>query len=122
MTRENALLQTEEIKLLTEIGFVAAGRGDVKHATIIFAALQRLRPQRAFAYVGQALALMNALRHDEAAVLLDRAAEHVLASEQAELNVFRGLALQLAGRSSESVRALQAASSLRIARMMLGLE
>jgi len=103
------------------VGFLAASRGDVLRAERIFGALQRLRAQRAFAYVGLALAYMNANRHEEAAGLLEHATVRVDAAEQAELNVFRGLALQLAGRTSESVRALRAAGSMRLAQAMLGL-
>ena len=114
-------LDSNEIRLLTEIGFLAAGRGDVARAERIFGALQLLRPQRAFAPIGLAMAYMNAGRHDEAAGVLARAAEQVEAAEQAELDVFRGLALQLAGRSSESVRALKSAGKNHLAHTMLGL-
>ncbi len=115
-----ALLQPEEIKLLTEVGFLAASRGDVKRAEIIFSALRRLRPQRAFAYIGLAVALMNTGRHDEAATLLVDAVERVNSDERDEVNAFLGLALQLAGRTSESLRALRAASECHLAQLMLG--
>lgn len=113
-------LSSEEIKLLTEVGFLAASRGDAKRAKGIFIGLQKLRPQRAFAYVGLAVALMNTGRHDEAATLLTNAVERVDLEEQGEVNAFLGLALQLAGRTSESLRALHAASECRLAQVMLG--
>ncbi len=115
------LLSSEEIRLLTEVGFLAAGRGDVMRAERIFGALQRLRPQRAFAPIGLSVAYMNAGRHDEAAGILAHAAAQVEPAEQAELDAFRGLALQLAGRSSESVRALKSAGENHLAHTMLGL-
>lgn len=64
---------------------------------------------------------MNVGRHDEAAGVLARAAEQVEAAEHPELDAFRGLALQLAGRTSESVRALKSAGNNRLAHTMLGL-
>lgn len=99
---------------------MAAGRGDVRRAERIFGALQRLRPRRSFAYIGQAVAYMNAGRHGDAAMLLERAARDVDAEELGDLNAFLGLALQLAGHGSASVRALRAAGSAPLAQLMLG--
>ncbi len=113
-------LSSEEIKLLTEVGFLAASRGDTKRAKGIFSGLQQLRPQRAFAYIGLAVALMNTGRHDEAATLLTNAVERVDSDERDEVNAFLGFALQLAGRTSESLRALHAAGESHLAQMMLG--
>ena len=121
MPKRWSLLNSDEIRLLTEVGFLAAGRGYVSRAERIFGALQRLRPQRAFAPIGLAMAYMNVGRHDEAAGILAYAAAQVEPAEQAELDAFRGLALQLAGRSAESVRALKSAGENHLAHTMLGL-
>lgn len=73
-----------------------------------------------FPYVGWAMACMNAGRPDEAVVVLDRGLRRVPREEQGELQAFRGLALQLAGRAAESARALQAAGEVPLARAMRG--
>ena len=63
---------------------------------------------------------MNAGRADEAIAVLDRALRMVPQQEHDELNAFRGLALQVAGRNAESTRALHAAKSSGLAQAMLG--
>ena len=113
-------LCSDEIKLLTEVGFLAASRGEVAQAEGIFSGLQRLRPERGFSYIGLAVALLNNRRYDQAATLLFEALERVNSDERDEVNAFLGLALQLGGRTSESLRALQAASKSHLAQMMLG--
>lgn len=107
--------------MLTEIGFLAAGRGDIPKAEAIFGALRSLRPQRAFAYVGLAVAYLNADRQEEAAQLLWQSLAQVDdPGERADIEAFRGLALQLAGRHSESIKALESAGPHMIALSMLG--
>ncbi len=102
------------------MGFLAAARGDTRRAEVIFRALERVRPAATFPYVGVAAALMNAGRPDEAVQELDRGLKAVGPQDQEELQAFRGLALQLAGRTSESRRALQLAGDLPLARAMRG--
>jgi len=126
-------LDGEEIRLLTELGFVAAGAAQIRRAEEIFRALVLLRPQRAFPYVGWALAHLNVGQAQEAVSVLDRARAALgTAQDNAELvdvETFRGLALQFASRSAESRRALEWAadrqglsSTGRFARRLLGLE
>jgi hypothetical protein len=105
---------------LTEAGFLAAARGDLRRAEAVFGALERCRPLAAFPYVGQAVALMNAGQADEAARVLERGAAIASGEAAAELQAFRGLALQLAGRAGESLRALRAAGDQPLALAMLG--
>lgn len=105
---------------MTEVGFLAAGRGDVQRSEVIFGALQRLRADRSFAWVGLALCYVNAGRADDGARLLERHADFVVAEERPEMHAFRALALQLAGRGSERRRALAAAGSHPLARRMAG--
>lgn len=104
----NALLP-EEIKLLTEVGFLAGARGDLKSARKIFGALEMGRPHAPFPYVGLAMALLNRRQHDEAVLTLDRGLRLVDPAEASSLHAIRGLALQLAGRTAESERAYRAA-------------
>ena len=97
--------------------------GDVRRAEVIFGALLRLRPQRAFAPIGLAMAYANVGRYDDAAATLERALGAVNDSEErAEIEAFRGFVLHLGGRMSESLRALRAAGSVSLAQRMLGLE
>ncbi len=110
-----------DIRLLTEVGFLAAALGDIRRAQVIFRALERVRPAAHFPYVGMAAALMNAGKPDEAVRELDRGLKAVVdPQDQAELQAFRGLALQLAGRTSESRRALALAGDVPLARAMRG--
>ena len=117
--------------MLTEAGFIAAGRGDVQRAECIFSALLRVRPERSFAHVGWCSALLNVGRTAEAVQALERARPQLAPGEDADtVGAFLALALQLDGRSSESQRVLhtlleQAAAGadndgLRLARHMLG--
>lgn len=115
-----ALIASTDIRLLTEVGFLAAAQGDVRRAEVIFRALQRVRPAASFPYVGLAAALMNAGRADEAVRVLDEGVEEGGPQDLPELQAFRGLALQLAGRASESMRALQLAGDVSLARVMRG--
>jgi hypothetical protein len=92
----------------------------VRRAQAVFGALESVRPQAAFPYVGQAVALLNAGRGDDAVAVLERGLAAPGQADGGELQAFRGLALQLAGRSSESIRAMRAAGDTRLARAMLG--
>jgi len=119
------LLSADDARLLTEVGFLAAASGDVAHAERIFHALARLRPGRAYPQVGLAVAWMNAGRAADAVVLLEKAQAND-PEERATLDAWRGFALQLAGRSSESRRVLDTLAALegdagRLARGLLGL-
>lgn len=87
---------------------------------MIFGALERVRPARGFPYAGLAACYMNAQRADDAVRVLERGTAQVPAQEFAELEALRALALQLAGRSSESQRAARAAGDSPLARSLLG--
>ena len=114
--------------MLTEVGMVLAGAGRVTPAVDLFEALASLRPNRAFPYVGKAMALLNAGRNDEACQCLHRA-QQLVTDELPTIDAFLGLSLQLAGRASESRAALLRAAQadpvhdgVGMARRMLGLE
>ncbi len=114
------LLDADEIRLLTEVGFLASARGDVKRAEAIFGGLERVRPQRDFPYVGLATCYLNAGRADDAVRVLERAGREVQAEDQPQVAAFRALALQLARRASESARAAREAGEHPLARALLG--
>lgn len=105
---------------MTEVGFLAAARGDRARARQIFGALERVRPQGAFVYVGLAMAQLNAGQASEAVRELERGLAQVPDADQPTLQALRALALQLAGRTAESVRASEGAGASPLARAMLG--
>lgn len=131
-----AVLTAEEIRLLTALGFVAAGRGDVGRAERVFKGLRAVRPTRAFPYIGLAMAYMNVRRVDDALQVFNEAAQALgipdtedstLKDERVELRAFRGLVLQLAGRHHESQLDLHASVAgqgpgATLARRMLGVD
>ena len=90
------MLDARDARLLTEIGMLAAEAGDVARADAIFGALRRVRPARAYPYIGLVLARMAAGRAGEAVRLLEDA-EVGDPLERGVLHAWRGLALQLAG-------------------------
>lgn len=91
----------DDVQLLLQVGFLAAGRGEVAAALRIFEALAVLRPDQAFGFVGLGSALMNAGRAGEAVQRL-QAVRLPPGPEADMLDSFKGVALQLAGRHSES--------------------
>lgn len=100
-------LLPSDVQMLTQIGFVAAGEGDTRQATAIFAGLQALRPQRAFAWIGEATAWLNAGKPSEAVRCLRNF--HVVPGEEGDMvQAFLGLALQFDGQGQASQRLLQA--------------
>lgn len=122
------LIASADVKLLTELGFCAIGRGLRKEARLIFSGLMRIRPHRAFPYVGMAMLHLGMRRPDEAIAVL-QAADAVSPDERAEINAYLGLALHQAGRVRESRTALEAAAravpvseGVEFARQMLGKE
>lgn len=100
------MLDSPDIQLLTQLGYVAAARGDTARSQRIFDALALLRPQHAFAPIGLACAWMNAGQAAQAVQHLSRV--HLPAGDEADmLDAFRGLALQLAGHAHHSTAVLQ---------------
>lgn len=96
-----SVLDADDVRLLTEVGLFAAGRGRSEALTIMDG-LKVLRPDRNAAYIGIALTHMNAGRPDEAArVLLEEALPAVAPQEADLVRAFRALALYLDGRPRE---------------------
>lgn len=122
------LISSADVRLLTELGFCAIGLGLRKEARLIFSGLMRIRPHRAFPYVGMAMLHLGARRADEAVAVL-QSAHAVAPDERAEINAYLGVSLHQAGRSRESREALEAAAravpvsdGVEFARQMLGYE
>lgn len=112
-------LQPEEIRLLTEAGFLAAAQGDLAHTAVIFDALRRCRPGAHYTYVGMALAQLNRRRHDDALRTIEQGLAEADASHAADLQALRALVLHLAGRSTHSTHAAQAAGGHPLAQALL---
>ncbi|MCP1117114.1 tetratricopeptide repeat protein [Robbsia andropogonis] len=55
-----SLLDSGEINLLNRLGYLAAERGDLKHAEPILAGVIAMRPNRAAGHIGLAFAAMSA--------------------------------------------------------------
>ena len=115
------MLESEDIRLLTEVGFLASSNADIARAEAIFGILRELRKTSSFPYIGLAMAYLNAGKAEDAVRSLELAADVVASDVRPELDAFRGLALQMAGRLSESKKALASAGSHRLAQAMLGL-
>ena len=98
-------ITSEHVRTLTEIGMLAAGHGRTEEAVAIFESLRILRPQRAFPYVGLALASLNSGKPEEAVRVLEREGLAACPGD-ADIRAFLGLALRLAQRPAESDRVL----------------
>lgn len=100
------ILPPETVRLLTEVGFLAAGRGMTEDAMTIMAGLKVLRPTRSAAYVGAALAHLNADRAEEAVRVLREEALPVVVDDVDTVRAFLALALKLDGRPRECAEEL----------------
>lgn len=132
-------LSADDVRLLSDIGFVAACSGQRARAVQIFESLTLVRPLRAFAYVGLALAHLNARQASaaQAALALGRkvleswpkplAPEH--AEDLAMVRVFEAIAAHAGQHRAEGFQKLQQAlldappegAAARLARRLLGL-
>ncbi len=120
------MLDADEVRMLSEIGFVAASTGMRRQAAGVFEALIVLRPQRAFAYIGMATLHLDGGRADDAVRTLEVGrrmvdARTVAASTDAatqweddrlSIYVFLGLALDAARRHGQALRTLRTALEL----------
>jgi hypothetical protein len=130
-------LESQDVRLLMEVGMLGAGAGAQLHAAVeqLFSALMVLRPEHDFAYIGQASAWLNQGRTDEAVTVLEQGLRLLESTKRtgAEadrdmLRAFLGLALSMGKRPAEAqqelTRLLRTGShpqALRMARGLLGL-
>jgi thioredoxin-like negative regulator of GroEL len=102
MTEPTALdLDTEEVRVLVDLGFMAVMRGHVQHAGILFKGVQVARPQEDAGYIGEALLLIQKGDIASAAALL-----RVRPPSDAN-RVFLGMALLQLGETAEAEQVLQ---------------
>lgn len=127
VTEGSFSLEPADAKLLTEIGFIAAYQGDVDRADAVFDGLARLRPDRAYPWIGKTLARFHVGRAHEAAQLLEQQLVSMTDANEIELlRVWRGMALQLSGHASQARTLLEPIASgagpgCTLAQSLLGL-
>lgn len=106
------ILRSDELKLLTDVGFLALNCAAPVMAARIFDPLSRVVPHRAYAWMGLAYANLNAGRTDEAVKILQRARNLMRQGGAADdefalITALLGLALHQAHRQGECVKLLQ---------------
>lgn len=112
------LLDREELKLMAEVGLLAATRGDAPAAEAIFAAVAQERPDAAVVYFGSALAQLFVGQSLEAIDILQRGLTRVPVVDQPALHALLALAFQSGGRAAEYAEALEAAGNSTLAEVM----
>lgn len=98
-------LTSEDIQLLTQIGYLAAGCGDVARTERIFNTLVRERNQSAFALLGVPIALLNA-GNTPAAVQRLQSIVLPPSSDADLVQAFFGMALQMDARPAQAQKVL----------------
>ncbi len=115
-------LAHEQIRILAQIGLMAARRCDTDTAEVIFAAIARSHPDRSMAYAGQAMARLAVGRLPDALAATDRGLRLAREEDHADLHAIRGLVLKAAGRQNESEAALRQAGSHPLAEEISSLQ
>jgi hypothetical protein len=92
---------TPLVRLMMEIGYMAAGNGFSAEAEAIFEGVRAVRPGSEVPIIGLAVTRMNTGRPLEAVSLLERQALRLSPGSELALG-FLGLALKLAGHTSRS--------------------
>ncbi|MEY2617688.1 MAG: hypothetical protein RL522_690 [Pseudomonadota bacterium] len=105
----------EEIRLLAQIGLMAANHADVESATRIFAAIELVRPRHSVVFIGPAIASLQAGATPEAIRCLERGLAQVDAADRTELQAFLALAYRLCGLQGRSDNALKSAGNVPLA-------
>lgn len=93
-------LSQQEIKWLTELGFIAPQVDNIKTALTIFRALVLCRPAEAFPYLGLAFTYLGAGKNKEAITLLEKTL--LLHPSNLEVKSTLALALKLESRNAEA--------------------
>ncbi len=85
------LLDSDDLRLLADIGFIAASHGHMAHAKAIFGAIDAMRPDSEAAAIGLAMVDLSAANPEAALVRLNRA------PVTPAVRAFRGLAYLRSG-------------------------
>ncbi len=108
-------LTPDEIRLLAQVGLMAASRSDLESATKVFAAVEQERPKASIAFVGSAIAHLQVGDLQGSIHCLERGLTRVDAAERSELYAFLALAYRLGGLHDHSEKALKSAGSVPLA-------
>jgi len=100
-------LTSDEVRLIAELGFMAATAGFVVPAIRIFQGLLVLRADHSFPYIGLAVARLYVGVFNDAVRVLREDADAVRQGRE-EIQLYLGLALYLADQPTEAVRVLSA--------------
>lgn len=92
------VINSDEIKVLVDIGFLAASRNITKHANAIFNAVMAARPQLSAGYVGMAYTWLGANEPQKALDLLAKAPMSI------EGDLFSAIALSKLGQNERAAR------------------
>ncbi len=109
-------VQAQELRLLSELGTIAAQQRDLPGALEIFAAIGQERPQAPVAYSGPALAHLYAGQLAEAIRCLDEGVQRVRPEDQPALHALQGAIWLMTQRREDCERALALAGDLPLAR------
>lgn len=109
----------DDLKLLVEVGMLAATRGEISAAKTIFAAIEHVRPESAASYAGPAVAYLFRGRAADAMEHLRRGLRAVAPEGRQPRQVLLGLALKVDARNAESQQALRAAGDHPVATALL---
>lgn len=110
MNKCQEILKSDEARLLTEIGFLACGSGNIKLAQLIFEGLQTGIINRSSALIGLAMSYIESGVPGEAVKLL-RENYHSQENNNAEYRAFFGLSLYAHGRRHEAEKILKQVQS-----------
>lgn len=112
-------IDEEQLRWLTQCGFLAASQGDLPASQAIFQAVQTERPQASASYVGLAVAQLGQGSTAPAIDELRRGLEVVAPADRPELQALLGVVLWVAGRTADSLCALKSAGDTPLAVCML---
>ncbi len=100
------VLNTAEVQMLTEIGLMACGAGNVKEAEAIFEGLSTVRPHQSSWLIGLAMSRLEAGAAQEAVAIMRNASDTPF-FRNPECTVFFAMCLIAAGRRSEAEHLLK---------------
>ena len=101
------VLAKEDLRLLADVGFLAALSADHARANTIFSGLRLLAPSSTCPYVGLATTLIAMHRADEAVRLLRDEALVKVPDDDHDIRLFLGLTLLVARQPDEARRVLE---------------
>ena len=111
-------LHSEELRLLAQLGLMAAGQRDESAAIAIFSLIELARPQAAYTFIGPAMNHLYAGRCIDAIRCLERGLEMVAAEDRPELHALLAVACRFDMRHGQCERALAQAGDVPIAQAL----